>query len=182
MFVSAGHGEGTTTIATIFASILARNTKSRVLLVDGNIRTPSLNHIFALGNNPGLFDLVFDDAEMDNVIRKTHLSNLSVIIGGHMNSYGSYVFDYEFMNNLVGKLKENYNYIIFDSAPVNIYGDPAILAPQLDGIVLVVQAEKTKIEEVQRAKRQLERVDGKILGVVLNRKKSHVPNFINNVF
>jgi Mrp family chromosome partitioning ATPase len=83
---------------------------------------------------------------------------------------------------LITHLKEKFDFIIFDCAPVPDFPDAFALAPKVDGIILVAEADKTLVGEAQRAKRNLEQSGGRILGVVLNRQRDYMPVFLRKFF
>ena len=178
LVTSSLHAEGTSTIAYHLSIAFTADTKTKVLLVDGNLRRPRIGKIFKLENKPGLSDIIKGDADAKNCIHKTKYPNLFVITSGNECARPSEIFESDEMQAVFNSYRDKYDYIIFDSAPVNAYPDTLILSPLVDGIVLIVKSENTRREIVKNAKEQLEKNKGNLLGVVINRRKFALPEFI----
>ena len=182
MIVSCRAGTGSTTTATFLAKTLAEGKNFRVLIVDGNFRTSSLNRAFKVKNNGGLTEIISAGVPFEAYIQPTDRHNLFVLTTGKISLLPAEIFEGEAIELLLAELKKKFDFIIFDGAPVIEFPDYYALAPKVDGIILVVEAEKTSIEEAQRAKRNIEQAGGHLLGVVLNRRKSYIPPFLRRLF
>ncbi|MBI3796740.1 MAG: CpsD/CapB family tyrosine-protein kinase [Deltaproteobacteria bacterium] len=184
MVVACHSGTGNTTTAALLASTLAQGKKSqsRVLIIDGNFRTPSLNFVFNVSNNGGFSETVSNGMLFDVNIQPTNRPNLFVLTSGQVSLVPAEVFEGESIDHLLAQLKQKFNFIIFDAAPALEFPDSYALAPKVDGIILVVESEKTLVVDAQRAKRDLERAGGRILGVVLNRHKDYTPVTLRKFF
>jgi capsular exopolysaccharide synthesis family protein len=178
MVVGCRSGNGSTTTAALLAATLAEGRKKRVLIIDGNFRTPSLNLVFDVKNNGGFTELVSGGMPFEARIQPTNRENLFVLTSGQISYFQAEVFEGEAIDQLVSWLKEKFDFIIFDCAPACEFPDCYSLAPKVDSIILVAQAEVTSIEEAQRAKWNLEQAGGRLLGVVLNREKDYTPAFL----
>jgi protein-tyrosine kinase len=178
MVVSCRAGTGSTTTATLLARTLAEGKNFRVLIIDGNFRTSSLNRTFKVKNNGGFTEIVSAGAPFEAHIQPTDRKNLFVLTTGQISLLPAEVFEGKAIEILLAELKQKFDFIIFDAAPVVEFPDSYALAPKVDGIILVVEAEKTAIEDAQRAKRNIEQAGGRLLGVVLNRRKNYVPSFL----
>lgn len=179
VMVAACHaGTGSTTTAAMLAATLAAGKKSRVLIIDGNFRTPSLNRVFKVDNNGGLTETVFAGTPFEAHIQPTDRHNLFVLTTGQISLAPTEVFEGDAIDQLLFHLKQQFDYIIFDAAPLLEFPDSYALAPRVDSVIMVVEADKTAVEGAQRAKRDLERLGGHILGVVLNRQKDYRPAFL----
>lgn len=178
MLVSSVIGEGCSTVASNLALSLAKHRTLKTVLIDGNFRHPTLHNFFEIENRIGLSDFISRNEKVEGVLKKTKLPNLSVIPSGAANSNPTEYFESKELKDLILKLKGEFNYLIFDSAPIITYPDSLILASQMDGIILVVQAERMRWEAIQKVKEQLELTHANILGVVLNKKKYVIPEFI----
>jgi len=184
MVVSCHSGTGSTTTAALLAATLAqgKKTNSRVLIIDSNFRTPSLNFVFNVSNNGGFSETVSNGMLFDVNIQPTNRPNLFVLTSGQISVVPSEIFEGESIDHLATQLKQKFNFIIFDAAPALEFPECYALAPKVDGIVLVVESEKTLIVDAQRAKRDLERAGGQILGVVLNRHRDYTPATLRKFF
>jgi capsular exopolysaccharide synthesis family protein len=182
LMVASMHGEGTTTTAALFAAVLARANASQLLLIDANLRTPSIAEFFHLtGDTRGFTDLMTGSVTLHEIIRPTPLNNLSVITSGRPFHSPSHLFNASSIEKFLGILYEQYDLIILDGPPVQDYADANFLSAIVDGTILVVEAEKTKIETIQGTKRQLERSGAHMLGTVLNKKQRYLPAFLDRL-
>jgi capsular exopolysaccharide synthesis family protein len=175
MVVGCRSGNGSTTTASLLAATLAEGKKKRVLIIDGNFRTPSLNLVFDVNNNGGFTELVSGEMPFEARIQPTNRENLFVLTSGQISYCPADVFEGQAIDHLLSWLKEKFDFIIFDSAPACEFPDCYALAPKVDSIILVAEAEETSIDDAQRAKRNLEQAGGRLLGVVLNRERDYTP-------
>jgi capsular exopolysaccharide synthesis family protein len=182
MIVSCRAGTGSTTTATLLARTLAEGKNFRVLIIDGNFRTSSLNRAFRVKNNGGFTEILSGGAPFEAHIQATDRQNLFVLTSGQISLLPAEVFEGKGVELLLGELKQRFDFIIFDAAPVIEFPDSYALAPKVDGIILVVEAEETSIEEAQRAKRNIEQAGGRLLGIVLNRRKNYIPARLRRFF
>jgi capsular exopolysaccharide synthesis family protein len=180
MLASSADGEGTSTVVSNLANTLAKNRTFKVCLIDGNFRHPTLKELYGIKNSKGLSDFLLNRADIKDVMRQTTIPKLWIIPGGENvgNSLGE--FDFRKLKELTNRLKEAFNYIIFDSASIIPYPDTHSLFSMVDGVILVVHAGKTRWEIVRRAKEHLEMSHANILGVILNRREFIIPKFFYN--
>ena len=168
--------EGKTTSAISMAYTLSNKINFKVLLVDGNLHSPMIHKLFNVGNAYGFSDLIVSDMDFGEVILKTEYENLQIITHGSTNVDSLDVMKINaFFRDKFDSLKQEFNYIIFDGCPVFGFSDAAVVARCFDGIVFVVECEKTRWEIFQQAKEKLEMAGGNILGVVLNKRKYYIP-------
>jgi capsular exopolysaccharide synthesis family protein len=172
------HGEGATTIAVGLASALAKDRDSRVLLVEGNLRTPAFSAILPLTTDTGLVDFVAGRATPEALAARLDGYNFSAIAAGAARAQH---LDFEMLDSLLVRLRPQYDFIVIDGPPVNSYADASVLATKADGVILVVEADRTPVAEAETAKRQLSKVGARILGVVLNRRRSYIPAFLESI-
>lgn len=180
MVAATDHGEGGTTTAAILASTLARSLNgSKILLVDANLRTPALDEVFEQGYNLlGLSDKVLSQAPLDQTVYHTDIPNLFFMPCGKAITSPSYLFDSEPIGELLNALRQQFDFIIFDGSPLRDYSESCFLAEKMDGVILVVEAERTKPEVLQKIRKDLESTGVNILGVVLNKKKNYIPEYL----
>lgn len=181
MVVASQHGEGATTTAALFASTLAKRKKLDVLLIEANFRTPALEQVFPIQRNGGFAELVEGRQGIETVVQPTPQPGLFVVTSGHYESSPSAILESNRFGEVMERLHERFQFVVFDSSPANVYTDALILGPRMDGTVFVIEADRTRIDEAQRAKRQLERAGTKMLGALLNRRKSYLPGFIEEM-
>ncbi|MFQ5903078.1 MAG: CpsD/CapB family tyrosine-protein kinase [Candidatus Binatia bacterium] len=182
MVVSCYAGTGSTTTAALLAATLAEGKKSQVLIIDSNFRTPALNMVYQVRNNGGFTEVASEGMPFEAHIQPTNRKNLYVLTSGQIASYPAELFEGEAIDQLISQLKQRFDFIIFDAAPVLEFPDSYLLAPKVDSIILVAEANKTRIGEAQVAKQNLERAGGRILGVVLNRQRDYTPIILKRLF
>ncbi|WP_308638429.1 CpsD/CapB family tyrosine-protein kinase [Paenibacillus silvisoli] len=167
MVASATVGEGKTTTVTNLAVTYAQEGK-KVLLIDADLRNPSLHLVFQLTNRIGLTSAFLHQQSLTDVIGETNIDNLFVLTSGPVPPNSSEILGSQRMQFLLEELKNMYDVILFDTPPVLPVADSLIVSSYCDGVVLVVHAGKTKKEIVKKAKASLDHVKARILGVVLN--------------
>lgn len=182
MIVGCRSGAGATTTATLLALTLVKGKNSRALLIDSNFRTPILSSLFQVKNNGGFIETLGGGVPFEAHIQPTNHKNLFVMSAGQISICPPEVFEGHSIDRLIVQLKQKFNFIIFDAAPAGAFPDAYALASKVDGIILVIEAEKTLIEDAQRTKRNLERSGGQVLGVVFNREREYVPSFLRKFF
>ncbi|MFC4103173.1 CpsD/CapB family tyrosine-protein kinase [Paenibacillus xanthanilyticus] len=166
MVTSSQKGEGKTMTASNLAVAYAQDGK-RVLLVDTDLRNPSLHHVFSLTNRAGLSSVLANQAGWQEVIRDTGVENLSILTSGPIPPNPSELLGSSRMQGLMDDLKDRYDIIIADTTSVLAVTDSLVLSPLCDGVVLVVAAGKVEKDFVKKAKANLEHVNARILGLVL---------------
>jgi len=178
MFTGATQGGGATTTAVNFAKTLVRDHQVKVLLIDANMRTPNLKELFDIKNDKGLTDLVLDHVARPFKVINCDPSYLFVLATG-----GDYVgpvglFESERFDEFLNNAREEFDYVILDSAPLPSFAEARVLCEKVDGVVLVVESGKIRRQVALRAKKELEDAGAKILGVVLNKRKYHIPDWL----
>lgn len=165
---SAGMDEGKSTTLANLAVTMAQAGK-RVILVDADLRRPSLHTLFGKQNNVGLTNMVVDDAVMSKPpLQETEVENLSLLASGTLPPNPAEVVGSRRMEDIIQKLLETADVVLFDAPPVVAVTDAALLASKVDGVLLVVRAGSTKRDHARRAKKLLEKVNARLIGAVLN--------------
>jgi len=169
MVTSATQSEGKSFVSANLAIGIANDLQLQALLVDCDLRNPTVSPMFGLGDTRGLSDYLIGEEDISNFLIKTELEKLSLIPGGTMPDNPVEIIGSRRMASMVEELKARYEnrFIIFDSTPLLATAEPGVLAKLVDGIIIVVRAGQTPRETVQQALGSLDKE--KILGVVLNR-------------
>jgi len=159
--------EGKTTVTSNLAISLAQFDRS-VLLVDSDLRRPRLHRVFDVDNNVGLTTLVEGRSTLNAVLHKTKVDGLSVLTSGPIPPNPSELLHSAAFARVKEDLLKHFDYVLFDSPPMGAVTDAAIVAPQVDGVLLIVRAGTSTLHAVSGARKQLNSVSGRLLGAVLN--------------
>ena len=166
-FTSSQPGEGKTTTAINMAISMAQ-LGARVLLIDADLRRPTVHKTFKLPQMRGLSSFLSSNGEIDEFIIKLPSSNLSVMTAGPIPPNPAELIGSDRMRELLRQLGEQFDHVIIDSPPLVSVTDPVVLSTLVDGTILVVQAGRTTKDLIRRARLELGGVGAKIFGVVLN--------------
>ncbi|UJF34315.1 CpsD/CapB family tyrosine-protein kinase [Paenibacillus hexagrammi] len=162
-------GEGkTTTLANLAVSYAQENRK--VLMIDADLRNPSLHQFFLKSNRIGLTSLLANKNSAPDIILDTDIPNLSIIPSGPVPPNPSELLSSMRMQALLEKLVDEFDVILIDSPPALAVTDPQILSTMCDGVLFVVNHGKVKRQFAKKAIAKIEQVKAKILGVVINNK------------
>jgi capsular exopolysaccharide synthesis family protein len=168
VLVTSGQpGEGKTTTVVNTAISLAQ-LGSSVLIIDCDLRKPSAHKVFGLSHTKGLSTYLSRDIEIDGLIHKLQIPNLSLLPCGPIPPNPAELISSERMKNLLQMLAGSYDHILIDSPPLIHVTDPVILSSLVDGVILVVHGGKSSRAVAQRARQELASVGAKVFGVVLN--------------
>ena len=163
---SAMMHDGKTTNAVNLAISVA-STAKRVLLIDGDMRKPTVHRYFGMENKNGLSEIL---AGLTNEvkIRKTETENLHVLTSGQIPPNPAELFASPQMDNLLDYVKDFFDYVIIDTPPVNVVSDAVILAEKITGYVFVAQSGKNHFYELSYALDTIQQMNGNVVGFVLN--------------
>lgn len=175
LVTSSEPGEGKSTTSGNLALAFAQDEK-KVILIDCDLRKPSLHKKFRISNNRGLSDVIIDRDKLNKCIQK-RTEYLDILTAGKIPPNPSEMLGSQAMSSLLDELSNVYDVIILDSPPVLAVTDAQILSTKVDGVVLVVRAEKTKKDTVLAAKGVLDKVNANILGTVLNGGDKNKDNY-----
>jgi len=178
LFAGTTHGDGSSTTAVNFATTLAENCTKKVLLVDMNLRTPSLHEAYRIDRTFGLSDFLTNGNGKAAQIKKVGPGELYVLPCGGKNSGPVSLFESDRFNRFLDSMRRQFDYVILDAPPVPRFSESRVVCPKVDGVIIVLGSGKTRREVAVRAKKNLEEAGGKVLGVVLNRRKFYIPNWI----
>lgn len=177
LFVSAHPDDGKSTTVGNVALAMAEWDQARTCLIDGDLRMPSLHKMFDIPCEPGLTDMLTDRLPPRDVI-STVDSGLSLIPAGRGVDDIPEVIASEYLGNLLGHLKQNYDEILIDSPPALLYADAANLARLVDGVVLVVAVKKTPRREVEELLWHMRSAGASVLGCFVTGGKTMQPDIV----
>ncbi|MBT3192200.1 MAG: CpsD/CapB family tyrosine-protein kinase [Verrucomicrobia bacterium] len=176
LVASSRAGEGRTTTAVAVAHTLATESNARVLLVDADTEAPSLHTCFELQKEPGL-SANLDGGAPDSIM-KSGIERLDVLPAGDAPEQTARALSSGGIVELLRQWSEHYDHIILDSSPVLTTSVPTSLAPHVDGILLVAECQRTKWQVLETAQEKLLGVGGRVLGVILNKRRYYIPKFL----
>lgn len=171
--------EGKSTTAINLAVTLAQ-TGARVLIIDADMRRPTIHSAFGIANERGLCNILaneMSEAEILSYIQQEGESGLYVLTSGPVPPNPAELVGSDQMQNLITHLKKTFDHVVIDSPPVASFTDGVLLSSICDGVVLVVHANECSRKVVLRSQQALEDVGAKILGVVLNRVDTRSPDY-----
>ncbi len=170
MVTSSGPAEGKSTTAANLAVTFSQLGK-KVLLVDADLRKPTVHHTFGVNNLFGFTTVLTKQKTLDKTILETEEQDLYILTSGPIPPNPAELLSSKSMEQFIEDAKSQFEYIIFDTPPLLAVADPQILANQVDASILVVFSEKTEIDQAKKSKELLENAQSKLLGVVLNHKE-----------
>jgi capsular exopolysaccharide synthesis family protein len=173
----ANAGEGSSRVACHLAIAFTNDPRARIVLVDSDLRHPGLHALLQVSQENGLYEtLIEGPATTKDRIKKTGLPNLSVITSG--SPPDAYSVPPTLSADIFQVLKEQFSVVIVDTPPVLADVSAVGVAAQCDGAILVLQAEQTRWEVAREAQARLQRAGVNLLGVVLNRRRYPIPEFL----
>ena len=167
---SAGAGEGKSTTIANLAVVFAQQGK-KVLLIDADLRKPTVHYTFNYTNTFGLTNALTKQAELQEVIKESQEDNLFVLTSGPIPPNPAELLGSKAMEQLLKEVEKEFDMVLFDAPPLLAVTDAQVLASKCDGAILVVSSGRTETEQAVKAKELLEAANSHIIGVVLNNKK-----------
>lgn len=171
-------GEGKTTAAISMAFGLSQKALKGVLLIDGNTDRPKLHQHFATSQEPGLINVLQGKVGFNEVLRPTVWPKLTVMTHGTQEREFNSVKWKKELKDLLDHCREQYDFVVYDGHAILSSPDAPFTANLFDGVILVVECEKTKLEVVNMTREKIEKVGSHILGLVMNRRKYYIPRFL----
>ena len=170
LVTSPAEQEGKTVVSVNLAGSYAQSGK-KTLLIDCDLRRPRVHSIMKVHKRPGLVDYLFNNAKMEEIIKDPKIKNFNYITSGTIPPDPTEMLESIAMKNFINEMKNRYDIIIFDSAPIVAVIDTEILSRIVDGTVLVVSADKTEIELMTDALEIIKKDQVPFLGAILNNFK-----------
>jgi polysaccharide biosynthesis transport protein len=165
--VSAGAGEGKSTTTLNLATVFAQ-AGQRVLVVDSDLRRPTLHKLLHVTNNIGLTNYLLKQNTLEEVIQTTSVPTFNFMASGKLPSSSMSILNSAQMKEMVAELKHRYDFVFFDSPPILGVSDASVLASEMDMVIQVIQYRRYPQPMNLRAKQVIEKVGGTFLGIVLN--------------
>lgn len=176
---SSVHKEGKSITSINLAISMAHDlNKKNILLVDADLRRASISKYLGFKSEYGLADLISNGLNVDEALINIGVDNLTVLPAGKIPHNPAELLGSIKLKNLVSLLKSKYDYIIFDAPPIIPVTDAGLLGAQTDGLIMVIQANRTQKGVVDHAESLLKQAQAKILGYILTNIQYHIPGYI----
>ena len=168
LVTSSDMNEGKTTVTSSLAKCFSELEDKKTLLIDCDLRKPSVHRHFELDNEKGLIDVI-EEGSFKEYIKK--VDNLHILTAGRKTKKPAELLESDYMKNFIEEAKEYYDYIFIDSPPVSRVNDACILANYIDGTVIVSASNEVDIDLAKITKKRLSKVNANFIGVILNKFK-----------
>lgn len=176
---SSIHGEGKTITAINLAMTMAHDlSKKNILLVDADLRRARISKYLGINAEAGLADLINNGVGVDEALLNIGIDNLTILPAGKIPSNPAELLGSFKMKNLIDWFKAKYDYIIFDTPPIIPVTDAGVVGAQADGVIMVIQAERTQKGIVEHSEGLLRQAQAKVLGYILTNIQYHIPGYI----
>jgi protein-tyrosine kinase len=178
MFAGIDSGNGCSQVCAQAAQVLASNVAGSVCLVDANLRTPSLPEFFGVSNHNGLTDSLRTKGAIRGFAKKLRPENLWLLSCGSLAADSSVLINSKLIKSRMTELREEFDYVLIDSPPLNTYSDGVVLGQLSDGVVMVLEANSTRRETALRVSEGLRGRQVRVLGAVLNKRTFPIPDLL----
>jgi capsular exopolysaccharide synthesis family protein len=175
VFCGVQTGDGSSWVCARASETLASEVKASVCLVDANLRTPVLHQHFGTDNLLGLADAVHQSGPARGFAHQLNGGNFWLMTCGSKTTDPHSLLASDGLRSCLAELRAEFDYVMVDGPPVNLYADTALLGKLADGVVLVVQANSTHREAARKAMESLASANVAVLGVVLNKRTFPIP-------
>lgn len=164
---SAEPGDGKTTSISNLALAIAQ-TGRKVLIIDADLRRPTIHKLFGIVNAIGLGDVLSEEIDAHTAIRETRISNLSLITAGTLPENPSEILMSNNFSNLVKQMRNEYDYVLIDTPPLVVVSDPSIVASSADSVLLVVRVDKNRRGVIRKVQQIIQTNNINITGILAN--------------
>lgn len=173
MITSAMSGEGKTSLSCHLGTSMARSGR-RTVLIDADLRNPSINRLFDQPREPGLSDLLRGDLSVEEVVARTSVADLDVIPAGAYDRATMRSLSQGGIAPLLERLRDHYDCIVIDTAPVLSVTDTLLIAPHADAVILAVLTDVSRAHRVSEAHHRLATIGARVLGAVFTGDRANV--------
>ena len=180
-FIGSLRGEGTSTLIREFAKFLAKRSNKKVLLLDADTHQPTQRRAFGITPRHGLKDVVENGSDLDKAVVRladTQLYISQIVLTPSPLAF----FDTLQFDTILRGLMSDYDFLLIDAPPAESSQDGMVLSRKVDGVVMIVEAERTRWQVAANLRDRILKHDGNILGVVLNKRRNVIPQMIYDRF
>ena len=176
LFTSTKQNEGKSTMTSNIAYSFSKLENSKVLVVDMDLRNPTVHKMFEVSNTYGLMDNLKNDRPLEKCVHKIE-ENIHVLPTGALPPNPAEVLSSKKVANFLKNIKDHYDYIFIDAPPVGAVSDATVISKNVDGVMYVVGANETDLSHAQIGIENLKKADANVLGAVLNKHEATQPNY-----
>jgi len=170
---------GTSTLTFNLGLIIARDMlDQRILLVDASLSNPELHTVFSVPQEPGLMDYLLKNLAIDQITRESPLPNMQLVPVGRIVDEVTSPFDLKRFTNFLDEVRQQYDWILLDSAPVLRSSHSRVLSPKMDGVITVAETNVTRWEVLVELREQLIKDGAKLVGGILNKRRFVIPKWV----
>jgi capsular exopolysaccharide synthesis family protein len=177
LITSAARGEGKSTICGLLGLVAARIFHKHTLIIDGDMRRPTMHQLLDISVKPGLYEVLSGEATLDLARRPTTLPLLHAIPSGRPGQHAHDAYDDEAFARLLRGIRPSYDLIFVDAPPAVPVVEPVMMAEHVDALLLVAMAGRTPVSMVRRLRGILEPVAHKVIGGILNNATEGLPYY-----
>ncbi|MCA9743960.1 MAG: CpsD/CapB family tyrosine-protein kinase [Deferribacteres bacterium] len=177
LVTSATMNEGKSTSAALLACTVARYRETKTIIVDCDLRRPSVHQLFGMAKEEGMADVLMGKRKLDSCFKATAVENLKVLTSGGIIDNPTELFNSQRMKDLFSEIKFYFDTVIVDSPPVLPVTDSLILSPEMDGALVVIKAGQTHKDVVRRAVELMRNSGLNLLGTIINNQKGVLPYY-----
>jgi capsular exopolysaccharide synthesis family protein len=174
---SAVPAEGKSLTALNLACVLAEDARRRVVVIDADLRKPTLHKLVGIDNQRGLADYLVGGTMLEMVVQRTRMPNLWMLPAGRIPPNPAELLSGKRMDDLLARLRREYDHVVIDTPPVVSTTDAAVLGPRVDGMLLVVRMERTPREVARHAVELLRKARANVVGTVLTCLENDVKDY-----
>jgi Mrp family chromosome partitioning ATPase len=178
--MSCTPGEGVSTLAAALAASAARHFQLRTVLVDCNFSEPAVHRFFSLSIDPGLQDALIDPTRLSEFVRPSAVDNLFLLTAGDAEPGATSAYGSPNLSHILSELKQAFDLTVVDASPFG-NGASSGIGSLLDGMLVVVEAERARMECVQVMASSLRGAGVRLLGAVMNKHREHVPSWLRSI-
>ena len=179
LITSANAGEGKTVTCLNLSLVMTERVDCRTVVIDCDLRKGKMAKLLGAQASPGVADLLRGSATLEECIQPICCSNLFFVPAGKVrsNEVGELVGRPE-LDEIVSELRRRYDYVIFDTPPINVASDAGMLGKAVGNALLVVRMNSTRRESIEKSIRLLHAANVKLSGIILTHRKYYIPNYL----
>ncbi|HHD2592596.1 TPA: polysaccharide biosynthesis tyrosine autokinase [Clostridium perfringens] len=166
---SSKAGEGKSTIISNIGATFGNLENKKVLIIDCDLRNPSIHRTFGISNTIGLTDVLIGSKTFKQCVQNTEIKNLKVLTTGNIPNNPAEILNSNRMRSFVEETKEHFDYVFIDTPPIGIVSDAGIVSTYSDGIILVAASNEVDDNVIKLSKDRLVKVNANIIGCILNK-------------